>query len=167
MADNAQTARCPLCRGRVAVEERDADGDQIHCDNCHSALRVRRRQGSIRLVVADVGPLRDELRTLQQRQKNLESDLQRARASFGIGANGIGFGVAYVVWQVALENALLSTALLVKAVAIAVVTGVLLEVANYFFFAKRSAITRLTAEIAELREQIRGIQQTIRDATRG
>jgi hypothetical protein len=118
-------------------------------------------------VVADVSPLRDELRTLQQRQRSLESELLHARHSFGIGANGLGLGVIYAVYQVAMADALLSTKLLATALAIAIVSGALLEMANHMFLAKRSAITRLTAEIEEVRSQAKGVQQTIREASRG
>jgi hypothetical protein len=167
MGDRELAARCPLCRGRVTVEERDSDGDQIHCDNCGGALKVRRREAAVRLVVADVAPFRDELRATQQRVRKLEHDLLRARHSFGIGANGLGLGLIFIVYQIGLNKAMLDAVLLRNAVLIAVISGVLLELANHLFLAKRQAITRLGAEIAELRSQAKQIQRTIREATRG
>ena len=166
MGDQTDSARCPICRASVLVEARDTHGDQIHCDNCKNAFRVVRREGAVRLVIADAGPLRDEMRAIQQRIAGLEGDLRTARASLGIGANGFGLGVLYVVVKVALEEQPLTTALIGTAAAIALVTGILLELANFCFLAKRQAMSRLSVEIAEAQQQARHLRQTIREATR-
>jgi hypothetical protein len=168
MNAKAQSARCPACRAQVLVEERDAHGDQIHCDNCKGAFKVvRRDSAAVRLVYADAGPLRDNLRDVQGRTRLLESELQSAKASLGIGVNGLGLGVLYVVAKVGLENALITRELIWTAVAIAAVTGALLELTNFFFLAKHKAMVRLSGEIREAQREAQRLRQFIRDATRG
>ena len=56
--------------------------------------------------------------------------------------------------------------LLLAAIAIALLTGALLELANYLFLAKRQAITRLTAEIEAARAEGAHIRQQLREADR-
>ena len=167
MDGKAQSARCPACRAPVLVEARDSHGDQIHCDNCKGAFKVVRREKVVRLVYADVGPLRDELRDIQGRTSVLESELKSAKASLGIGVNGLGLGVLYVVAKVGLENALITRELIWTAVAIAAVTGVFLELTNFFFLAKHKAMLRLAGEIRQAQREARRLRQIIRDATRG
>ncbi len=106
------------------------------------------------------------MKSTQQRIAGLESDLARARASIGIGANGFGLGVVYLVAQVMLEDQSLSRALFVNAAAIAVISGIALELANFFFLAKRREMSRLSAEIAEAQKEVNQIQQKIRDSLR-
>jgi len=166
MDDKPHSARCPSCHGLVPVEDRDAQGDQIICRNCNTGLKVVRRGGGIRLVFADLGPLRDELRECQQQINNLEAELARARASFGIGSLGIGLGVIYVLARVALENEAVTQELIRNGVLIAIGVGVLLELANYLFLAKRSAMTRLSRETADARKEARRLKQLIREAQR-
>jgi len=59
----------------------------------------------LRLVLADVGPLRDALGQNEQLVNRLEAELAHARASFGIGANGIGIGVIFALYQVGMKGA--------------------------------------------------------------
>ena len=75
---------CVNCREAVEITERYAQGDHIRCGACgtdHKILRGDR----VRLVLADVTPLRDALAQNQQLVNRLESDLARARASLGVG----------------------------------------------------------------------------------
>jgi hypothetical protein len=160
----AQRAPCVHCREEISVPDHYAHGDHVVCGSCRTKHKVVRGD-RLRLVLADVGPLRDALGQNQQLVRRLEAELAHARGSFGIGANGIGIGVIFAVYQVGMEHAPLSTGLLVNAVAIAIVSGLLLEVANWAFLAKRSAITRITAELEEARTEGARIRQRIRDAT--
>jgi hypothetical protein len=65
-----------------------------------------------------------------------------------------------------MKGAPLSTNLLLNAGGIAVVTGLLLEAANWAFLAKRSAIARITRELDEARSEGNRIRQQMREATR-
>ncbi|HXK10663.1 MAG TPA: hypothetical protein VMT70_13520 [Vicinamibacteria bacterium] len=161
----SQKARCTHCREEVSVPDSYAHGDHIKCGACGTKHKVVRGD-RLRLVLADVAPLRDALGQNQQLVDRLEAELAHARASFGIGANGIGIGVIFLVYQVGMRGAPLSTSLLVNAVAIALVSGLLLEAANWSFLAKRSAITRLSKEIEEARGEGAKLRQQIREATR-
>ena len=160
-----QKVRCLHCREEVSVSERYAHGDHIKCGSCGTKHKVVRTD-RLRLVVADVGPLRDALGQNQQLVNRLEAELAHARASFGIGVNGIGIGVIFALYQVGMKGAPLSTNLLWDAVGIAVVTGLLLEAANWSFLAKRSAITRITGELEEARSEGNRIRQQLREASR-
>lgn len=166
MDAKAQSVRCPICRGQVLVETRDAHGDQVQCDNCNNAFRVTRRDTAVRLVVADVGPFRDELKTVLQRVETLERELAAARASLGIGINGFLLGLLYVVVKIAWEKAPLTQEIVVTAVAISLACALLLEMANYLFLAKRQSMSRLSEEIAEEQLHVRKLRQTIRNAQR-
>jgi len=53
-----------------------------------------------------------------------------------------------------------------EAVGIAILSGLLLEAANFFFLAKRQRMSRLSADIQEARAEGRSLQQKIREATR-
>src|SRR5262249_8134552 len=120
----------------------------------------------LRLPIADVGPLRDEIKSIQSRIVSLESDLARARASFGIGANGFGIAVAYVVFQVAINNQILSRALFIQAAAVGILSGVVLELANFLFLAKRREMSRLGDEIKAAQSDILQIQSKIRESVK-
>jgi hypothetical protein len=159
------TARCVHCRSDVAVPDSYAHGDHIRCGSCGTQHKVNRGE-ILRLVLADVGPLRDALRTNQQMIKRLEAELAQARGSFGIGVNGLLIGLAYVIYQVAVKEEAIAAGLLWEAVGIALVTGVALEAANLLFFAKRQRIQRLNSEIAEARQEGRLLQTRIRDSSR-
>src|SRR5262245_3665424 len=112
---DATPGRCVNCRAEVMVPNTFADGDTMQCSVCRMSLKITRGPAGLRLPIADVGPLRDEIKSIQSRIVSLESDLSRARASFGIGANGFGIGVAFVVFQVALNNQNLGQPLFLKA----------------------------------------------------
>lgn len=158
--------RCVNCRAEVMVPNTFADGDTTQCGVCGTSLKVQRSGGALRLPIADVAPLRDEIKSIQLRLRGLEADMARARASFGIGANGLGLGVIYVVYQVALNDQELSRGLLWGAAAVALVGGILLELANLFFLAKRREMSRLSGEIAEAQQEIQRIQTKIRESLR-
>lgn len=159
------TARCVHCRYEVLVPESYAHGDHIKCGSCGTQHKVSRGE-VLRLVIADVAPLREMLQENRTRVESLEAELRDARASFGIGANGLALGVIYVIYQLGLKDEPMSQGLIWQAVAVAVVSGVLLELANYFFLAKRQKITRLTGEIGVLRSEGLQLQQKIREASR-
>jgi hypothetical protein len=160
-----QHARCLHCREDIAVPDRYAHGDHVMCGSCRTKHKVVRGD-RLRLVVADVSPLRDALGQNEQLVQRLEAELSHARASFGIGVNGIGIGVIYVLYQVGMKGAPLSSSLGLNAVGLAIVTGLLLEAANWSFLAKRNAITRITNELAEARAEGNRIRQQMREATR-
>jgi hypothetical protein len=135
------------------------------CGACRTKHKVVRGD-RLRLVLADVGPLRDALAQNQQLVTRLEAELAHARASFGIGANGLGIGLIFALYQVGMRGAPLSTSLLLNALGIAIVSGLLLEAANWSFLAKRNAITRLNRELGEARAEGQRIRQQMREATR-
>jgi len=147
------------------VPDTYAHGDHVKCGVCGTKHKVARGD-RLRLVLADVGPLRDTLAQNEQLVRRLQAELAHARASFGIGVNGIGIGVIFVLYQVGMKDTPLSTNLLLNAVGIAVVTGLLLEGANWAFLAKRSVITRIGRELEETRAEGNRIRQLLRDASR-
>ena len=160
-------AKCLNCRSEVMVPNSFTEGDTLQCGVCGMGLKIQKTGGGlVKLVISDVGPLRDEMKSTQQRVASLESDLARARASFGIGINGFGIGVLYVIAQVMLEDKNVSRDLLFTATAIGVVSGLCLELANFFFLAKRREMARLSKEIGEATREINSIQQKIRDSLR-
>ena len=161
----SQKARCVHCREEVSVPDRYAHGDHIKCGTCGTKHKVVRAD-RLRLVLADVSPLRDALAQNQQLVTRLEAELAHARASFGIGVNGIGLGLIYALYQVGMKGAPLSMGLLMNALGIAIVSGLLLEAANWSFLAKRSAITRVSRELEEARAEGQRIRQQMREATR-
>jgi hypothetical protein len=161
----AATARCVHCREEISVPAQYAHGDHIVCGACKTNHKVVRGD-RLRLVLADVTPLREALQQNEQLINRLGAELAHARASFGIGANGIGIAVAFVVYQVGWKDVQLSLNLLLNAVGVAIVSGLLLEAANWAFLAKRSSITRLSQEIADAQTESHRIRQQIRDSTR-
>ena len=167
MADGAAgtKARCVSCREEIAIPEQYAHGDHIACGTCGTKHKVVRGD-RVRLVMADVTPLRDALAQNQQTLNRIQAELAHARHSFGIGANGFGIGVAFAIYQVGWKGAPLSMTLLWNAIGIALVAGLLLEAANWAFLAKRQAITRLSEELQEIQDEARQLRQKIRDATR-
>ncbi len=164
-ATGAEKARCVHCREDVSVPDHYAHGDHIKCGSCGTKHKVVRGD-RLRLVLADVGPLRDALKQNQQLVGRLETELSRARWSFGIGANGIVAGVIFGLYEVGMRGAPISMNLLLNALGIAAVAGLLLEAANWSFLAKGSAITRIQRELEEAREEGERIRQQMRDATR-
>ena len=158
-------ARCVSCREEIAIAERYAHGDHIKCGVCATKHKVVRGD-RLRLVIADVAPLRDALAQNERLIERLEAEHAHARASFGIGANGIGIGVAYAIYQMGLNQAPLSTSLLWTSVAVAVFAGLLLELANWSFLAKRNAMMRISGELEEARSEGQKLRTQIREATR-
>lgn len=161
----AQQAPCANCREAISVPGRYAHGDHIVCGSCRTKHKVVRGD-RLRLVLADVAPLRDALTQNEQLVSRLENELARARATFGIGVNGIGIAVLFAVYQVAVKGTPLSTNLLLNALGIAIVSGLLLEAANWSFLAKRSAITRISSELEEARSEGARIRHQLRESTR-
>jgi len=158
-------ARCVSCREEISVADRYAHGDHIKCGVCGTKHKVVRGD-RLRLVIADVGPLRDALAQNERMVERLEAELAHARASFGIGANGIGIGLIYALYQVGVQGAPLSKSLLFTSIGIAVFSGVLLELANWSFLAKRSAMMRIGKELDEANAEGQKLRTQIREATR-
>ena len=166
-AKDVTPGKCLNCRSEVLVPNTFADGDTLQCGVCGIGLKIHRTGGGgLKLVISEVSPLRDEMKVIQQRISGLESDLARARASFGIGVNGLGVGLVYLLSQVMLEDKNISRELIVNAVLIAIISGIGLELANFFFLAKRREMARLSGEIAECTKEINSIQQKIRESLR-
>ncbi len=161
----SRVARCPNCRSDVSVPDSYADGAQIACDNCAAHLRIVRADG-LRLVIADVAVLRETLRQTKLLITETNRDLQKARASWGIGVNGIGIGVLYVVARVALEERALNRGLILEAVTLSVIVGVLLELSNHLFLAKRQTISRLTEQLRLAVAEQRELERKIRESSR-
>lgn len=161
----APAVPCVSCREAISVPARYAHGDHITCGACRTRHKVVRGD-RLRLVLADVAPLRDALGQNGQLVSRLEADLARARGSFGIGFNGVLFGVGFAAYQLVVAHVPISTTLLLSAVAIAVVAGLLLEAASWAFLAKRSAITRITDELEEARAEGTRLRQQLREASR-
>jgi hypothetical protein len=165
---DTQKARCAECRTEISIPSTYAHGDHIKCATCGTRHKVVRSGGeAVRLVLADVGPLREALRANEIQQSRLEAELRAARASFGIGVpNGIGLSVAYAIWQVGFKDRQIALDLLWEVIGVAVLCGVLLEMANYLFLAKRKAMSRLSDELEEAEEQANTLKQKIREASR-
>jgi hypothetical protein len=159
--------RCVHCRAEILVPDTYHHGDHVKCGQCGTRHKVTRgeREG-VRLVLADVGPLRDALNANQTLVGRLEDELRGARHSVGLGANGLGIAVVYLIWQVALKDEPMSTDLIWSAVMVGVAAGLALELLNYVALAKRKAITRLSQELDEARAEGRALQQKIREASR-
>jgi hypothetical protein len=163
----AVKGRCVHCRADILVPDTYHHGDHVKCGQCGTRHKVTRgeREG-VRLVLADVAPLRDALKANHTLVGRLEDELRGARHSIGLGANGLGIGVAYLIYQFALKDQPMSTGLLWEAVMVGVAAGIGLELLNYIALAKRKAISRLSHELDEAREEGRALQQKIREASR-
>lgn len=157
--------RCAECGAAVSVSDDYAHGSQVRCGSCQTSLRVLRGEG-LRLVHADVDPLREALQLGQRRQKELQAELARARASVGIGVNGLGLGLLYLIAKVGLEEQPLTTDLMVTALIITLAAGVALELANLLFLAKRQQISRLSEEVSRIESDNRHLQRQLRNAMR-
>jgi hypothetical protein len=120
----------------------------------------------VRLVIADVTPLKESLRSNDAMVERLRDELKGARRSFGIGANGIGIGVAYAIYLVAMQEHALDTQLFTKTVLAMVGSGILLELLNYFLLAKRQRVKRLQTEIEEAEAHSEELEQQIRESSR-
>jgi hypothetical protein len=164
MATEAKAA-CVHCRTDIVVPDRYAHGDHITCGACRTRHKVSRGD-VLRLVLADVAPVQEQLEANRQLVSRLEAELQAARGSFGIGSIGFGVAVVYILWQVALKEQPWSVGLLVKGIVIAILSGAALEVANYLFLAKRQTMLRIAAEIEEARSEGARLRQLLRDSSR-
>ncbi|MBP6703918.1 MAG: hypothetical protein KA385_10450 [Vicinamibacteria bacterium] len=160
-----RTARCISCRAEVPVPDSYEEGSQVGCPSCAVQLKIVRK-GGLRLVIADVLALQDRLRETKTLIAEASRDLQRAKASWGIGVNGLGLGVLYVVARVALDERTLDRKLVLEAVVLALVVGGLLEAANYLFLAKRRAITDLTKQLQGAIADQKELQRKIRESSR-
>ena len=158
-------ARCAYCRSEVSVPATYAHGDHIKCGSCGTKHKVVRGD-VLRLVLADVSPLQEALRANEQHLDRLEAELAHARGSFGIGANGFGLAVIFLLWRVIYGGDAWNTELLWRAAGVAIGTGLLLELANYAFLAKRRAISRLSLEIETAQAEGARLKQKIREASR-
>ena len=163
--DNVLTARCASCRFDVPVPDSYAEGAQIACGRCSVQLRIV-RQGGLRLVIADPLALRESLRQLKLDIAQTNRELQAARASWGIGVNGLGIGVLYVVAKVGLEERRLDQGLILEAVVLSVLVGVVLELVNTLFLAKRQAISRLTEQLRLATAEQKELERKIRESSR-
>ena len=163
--DDGSKGRCVNCREEMSIPDQYAHGDHIACGTCGTKHKVARGE-RVRLVIADPSPLRDALAQNQHTIERIEAGLAQARASLGIGANGFGIGVAFAIYQVGWKGEPLSLTLLLNAIGIAVLSGILLEAANWAFLAKRKTIARLSEELDEAKAEARQLRLKIRDATR-
>jgi DNA-directed RNA polymerase subunit RPC12/RpoP len=166
MAEAVQKLRCAHCRSEISVPASYQHGDHIKCGSCGMRHKVYRGEGTPRLVIADVGPLRDALQANQALTDRLEAELRHARGSFGLGVNGFGVALAYALWQIMRNDHPIDSGLAWEAAAVAIFTGLALEAANFFFLAKRQRMRRLGTEIDEARAEGRSLQQKIREASR-
>jgi len=165
MAEAVQKSRCMHCRSDIIVPESYHHGDHIKCGSCGMRHKVSRGD-VLRLVLADVGPLKDALNANKQLVDRLEADLRHARGSFGVGVNGLGIAVIYALWQIVQKDRPIDSGLAWQAVAVAVLSGLLLEAANFLFLAKRKRLSQLGNELSEARAEGRSLQQKIREASR-
>jgi hypothetical protein len=163
--EGVQKARCVNCRSDIAVPDSYHQGDHIKCGSCGTKHKVVRGE-VLRLVIADVTPLREAYSANEAMVNRLEAELYHARASFGIGANGLGLGLIFALWQIALKDRGIDAALLTETAAVAILSGLALETLNFFFLAKRQAIRRLSAEIQDARADSRELERKIREASR-
>jgi hypothetical protein len=161
----SQKGRCVNCRADVNVPDTYAHGDHIKCGDCGTQHKIVRGE-VLKLVLADVGPLKDALRQNRAMIERLEADLAQARGSFGMGVNGLGLGLIYVLWQVGEKDRLVERPLFFEALAVALVSGLVLELANYLFLAKRKAMGKLSDEIDEARAEGKRLEQKIREGSR-
>ncbi len=160
-----QNGRCVSCRSDISVPDTYAHGDHIKCAACGTRHKVQRGE-TLRLVLADLAPIKDALRANDQLVARLHDDIRAARMSFGAGLNGIFFGLGLFAWKIGYDGELVTMDLVVEAVAVALGVGVIIELANYLFLAKRARLSRLAAEIREAEEEGRRLQQRIREAGR-
>jgi DNA-directed RNA polymerase subunit RPC12/RpoP len=163
--EKSQNARCIHCRSEVEVPEAYAHGDHIKCGSCGTKHKVSRGD-ILRLVLADTGPAREALQSNQALIERIEDELLGARRSFGIGVNGLGVGVAYFLYQVAFHERQIGADLAWQAAGVGLFAGVVLELVNFLFLAKRQRIRRLSSDLDEAREEGRRLQKLLRDSGR-
>ena len=163
---DTRKVKCAECRTEISVPSTYSHGDHVKCPTCGTRHKVVRSGETVRLVLADIGPLKDALHANEMLQNRLEAELRHARASFGVGVNGIGLGLAYAIWQLGFKDGQIGIPLLWEVVAVTILSGVLLELANYFFLAKRKVMSRLSGEIETAEAEHRSLSQKIREASR-
>jgi hypothetical protein len=161
-----RVARCISCRSEVSIPDSYADGAQISCGSCAVQLRIVRTGAGVSLVIADPLALRETLRQVKLDIAQANRELQTARASWGIGVNGLGIGILYVVAKMALEQRHLGRGLIVEAVVLSVIVGILLELVNTLFLAKRQTISRLTEQIRLAVAEQKELERKIRESSR-
>ena len=157
--------RCVHCKVEISVPDQYAHGDHIKCGGCGTKHKVVRGD-RLRLVLADIGPMRDALAQNEQLTTRLEAELAHARGSFGIGANGFGIALIYALYQVGMRGEPIGKGLVIEIVVVALLSGVTLELLNWAFLAKRHRITTLTSELEEARSDATRLRTIIREATR-
>jgi hypothetical protein len=163
--DEKNTAHCASCPAEVSVPGNYAHGDVIRCGICGAPNRIIRGD-VLRLVPSDVAPLKAALKDLQNRRGRLEDELAGARGRLGIGVHGLYAGLAYVLYQVALNEQTWSVGLIVWGLVIALLVAVALEVMNYLFLSKRQSMQRLSDEIDALRVEESEMRHKLREAGR-
>ena len=80
MTNGVQKARCVHCRTEVSVPDTYAHGDHIKCGTCGTKHKVSRGE-VMRIVLADVTPLREALRENERMVERLEDEIRGARRS--------------------------------------------------------------------------------------
>jgi hypothetical protein len=165
MGEQTTTAHCANCRSEVDVPDGYSHGDLIRCGVCGTSHRIVRGEG-VRLVLSDVTPLRDALRELEGRRERLGDELTGARGRLGIGSHGLYLGLAYVLYQVALNDQVWTVGLILQGAAVALVAAIALEVMNYYFLSKRQKMTQLEAEIEAVHEEELELRRKLREASR-
>jgi hypothetical protein len=163
--EKSQSARCIHCRSDVNVPDAYAHGDHIKCGSCGTKHKVSRGE-ILRLVLADIGPVREALQANETQIERIEDELHGARRSFGIGANGVGVGVAYFLYQIAFHERSIGTGLAWEAVGVGLFAGIVLELVNFLFLSKRQRIRRLLTDLDEAKEEGRRLQKLLREANR-
>jgi hypothetical protein len=158
-------ARCIHCKVEVSVPDHYAHGDHIKCGACGTKHKVVRGD-RLRLVLADVGPVREALAQNEQLTTRLQAELAHARGSFGIGANGLGIALIYALYEVGLRGEPIGKGLVFEIVVVALLSGLALELANWSFLAKRHRITVLTGELEEAHAEATRLRAILREATR-
>ena len=128
-------------------------------------MQRARTIGELRASGYRIRSVREEMRANQQRMARIENELHAARGSLGIGINGLGLGVIYLLVQIGWDEQDLSRGLVVNAVLIGVVSGVLLELANFLFLSKRKLINQLQGELQLMRDETKELQRKIREGS--
>ena len=80
MTNGVQKARCVHCRTEVSVPDTYAHGDHIKCGTCGTKHKVSRGE-VMRIVLADVTPLREALRENERMVERLEDEIRFRRAA--------------------------------------------------------------------------------------
>ncbi|HVR70405.1 MAG TPA: hypothetical protein VMT87_06125 [Vicinamibacteria bacterium] len=163
--EKSQSARCVHCRSDVNIPDTYAHGDHIKCGSCGTKHKVSRGE-MLRLVLSDIAPVREALQATEAQIERIQDELHGARRSFGIGANGVGVGVAYFLYQVAFHERVIDSDLAWQAAGVGLFAGIVLELLNFLFLSKRQRIRRLLADLDEAKEEGRRLQKLLREANR-